>query len=82
MDTDTGKIYTPEDQEKMKKLGDDISKLFPDFETASDMQRLIPMEKPPTEEQMKRNPPKVGRNEMCPCGSGKKFKNCHWTGRY
>ena len=21
--------------------------------------------------------PKVGRNEMCPCGSGKKFKNCH-----
>lgn len=23
---------------------------------------------------------KVGRNEMCPCGSGKKFKHCH--GRY
>ena len=21
--------------------------------------------------------PKVGRNEPCPCGSGKKFKNCH-----
>lgn len=21
--------------------------------------------------------PAVGRNEMCPCGSGKKFKNCH-----
>lgn len=21
--------------------------------------------------------PKVGRNDMCPCGSGKKFKNCH-----
>lgn len=20
---------------------------------------------------------KVGRNEMCPCGSGKKYKNCH-----
>jgi len=20
----------------------------------------------------------VGRNETCPCGSGKKFKNCHW----
>ena len=20
---------------------------------------------------------KVGRNEKCPCGSGKKFKNCH-----
>ncbi len=23
------------------------------------------------------NQPKVGRNEPCPCGSGKKFKNCH-----
>jgi preprotein translocase subunit SecA len=20
---------------------------------------------------------KVGRNETCPCGSGKKFKHCH-----
>jgi uncharacterized protein len=20
--------------------------------------------------------PKVGRNELCPCGSGKKFKHC------
>ena len=23
---------------------------------------------------------KVGRNEACPCGSGKKYKHCH--GRY
>jgi preprotein translocase subunit SecA len=23
---------------------------------------------------------KVGRNETCPCGSGKKYKHCH--GRY
>ena len=22
------------------------------------------------------NTPKIGRNEPCPCGSGKKFKNC------
>jgi preprotein translocase subunit SecA len=21
--------------------------------------------------------PKVGRNELCPCGSGKKYKKCH-----
>ncbi|MGP8233525.1 MAG: SEC-C metal-binding domain-containing protein [Methylovirgula sp.] len=20
---------------------------------------------------------KVGRNELCPCGSGKKYKHCH-----
>jgi preprotein translocase subunit SecA len=24
-----------------------------------------------------RSGPKVGRNEPCPCGSGKKFKRCH-----
>ncbi|MCX6258264.1 MAG: preprotein translocase subunit SecA [Bacteroidia bacterium] len=23
---------------------------------------------------------KVGRNELCPCGSGKKYKNCHGSG--
>ena len=21
--------------------------------------------------------PKIGRNEPCPCGSGKKYKHCH-----
>ena len=26
---------------------------------------------------VRRETPKVGRNELCPCGSGKKFKNCH-----
>ena len=25
---------------------------------------------------MRREEPKVGRNEPCPCGSGKKFKKC------
>ncbi|MDR2884129.1 MAG: preprotein translocase subunit SecA [Deferribacteraceae bacterium] len=28
-------------------------------------------------EPMRRTQPKVGRNDPCPCGSGKKFKNCH-----
>ena len=23
---------------------------------------------------------KVGRNDPCPCGSGKKYKNCHGAG--
>jgi uncharacterized protein len=26
---------------------------------------------------VKRDAPKVGRNDPCPCGSGKKFKKCH-----
>jgi preprotein translocase subunit SecA len=29
---------------------------------------------PPPE---RRKGPKIGRNDPCPCGSGKKFKNCH-----
>ena len=28
-------------------------------------------------ETIRRDKPKVGRNEPCPCGSGKKFKQCH-----
>ena len=26
---------------------------------------------------VRRNEPKVGRNDPCPCGSGKKYKKCH-----
>ena len=33
------------------------------------------------QEQVKQEPvrvgPKVGRNDPCPCGSGKKYKSCH-----
>jgi preprotein translocase subunit SecA len=34
---------------------------------------------PPTESQgtFVRGERKVGRNEPCPCGSGKKYKHCH-----
>ena len=26
---------------------------------------------------VRRQTPKVGRNQPCPCGSGKKYKHCH-----
>jgi hypothetical protein len=26
---------------------------------------------------VRRDKPKVGRNDPCPCGSGKKYKKCH-----
>ena len=32
---------------------------------------------PPQAQRPVRAAPKVGRNQPCPCGSGKKFKNCH-----
>ena len=27
-------------------------------------------------EPVRRDAPKIGRNDLCPCGSGKKYKNC------
>ncbi|MDD5589101.1 MAG: SEC-C metal-binding domain-containing protein [Candidatus Nanoarchaeia archaeon] len=38
-------------------------------------EKYIEMKVNPTRRQLKRK--KVGRNELCPCGSGKKFKFCH-----
>ncbi|MFW5926137.1 MAG: SEC-C metal-binding domain-containing protein, partial [Myxococcota bacterium] len=29
-------------------------------------------------ETVRRERPKVGRNDPCWCGSGKKYKQCHW----
>ncbi|WP_303849735.1 preprotein translocase subunit SecA [Seleniivibrio woodruffii] len=44
-------------------------------------QRDIFAEKPQQQEDkrtpIKREFPKVGRNDLCPCGSGKKYKKCH-----
>jgi SWIM/SEC-C metal-binding protein len=39
-------------------------------EDVADLTRLLNPPKPATTEK------KIGRNEPCPCGSGKKFKNC------
>ena len=35
------------------------------------------IENPDVDRTVRREEPKVGRNELCPCGSGKKYKNCH-----
>ena len=75
MDTRNGRIYTREQQKQMADLlgGGNIvgmEKLQAKFDNMKEM--LID----PTPVQMARKPPKVGRNEPCPCNSGKKFKNC------
>jgi preprotein translocase subunit SecA len=38
---------------------------------------MAPMPAAPTAAPFVRPVPKVGRNELCPCGSGKKYKHCH-----
>jgi preprotein translocase subunit SecA len=37
-------------------------------------------EAPPVKKMPVQAAPKIGRNDSCPCGSGKKFKNCHGKG--
>ena len=39
-----------------------------------------PADAPVTPQTVVREGPKVGRNDPCPCGSGKKFKKCHGAG--
>jgi len=73
MNTDTGQIFNPEEVARL--LGDSTP-----TKAKSQLAKLIEMKIPPTEEQMRKNPPKVSRNDSCPCGSGFKFKHCHWTG--
>jgi uncharacterized protein YecA (UPF0149 family) len=34
-------------------------------------------EHPHVADPIRRSQPKIGRNDPCPCGSGKKFKKCH-----
>ncbi|MBN1647947.1 MAG: preprotein translocase subunit SecA, partial [Spirochaetales bacterium] len=40
------------------------------------MRNSAPQQAQPQKVQIKRAVPKVGRNEPCPCGSGKKYKHC------
>jgi preprotein translocase subunit SecA len=32
---------------------------------------------PPASAPVRHTAPRVGRNDPCPCGSGKKYKKCH-----
>lgn len=77
MDTRTGEIYTPKQLRDMRRL---LETLHPKSTQARELSERLShagvMVIPPTETQLRRRPPKVGRNEPCPCGSGKKFKRC------
>ena len=80
MNCNTGEIYPPEFMEELKKLWDKPDRLAagqPLPETWPKKEDVIEMQVEPTADQLKRKPPKVGRNDICPCGSGKKFKHCH-----
>jgi len=71
------KFRMPEEVEAMERQQQDASQMSMQHDSATAM----PQEQSsPTQRQAEtfvREQPKVGRNEPCPCGSGKKFKQCH-----
>lgn len=70
MDMRNGRIFSAEELAKFKEC-------MTSKEWEKEKSHYLEMEKPPTPRQLSRQPPKVGRNEPCPCGSGEKFKRCH-----
>ncbi|OGI41096.1 MAG: preprotein translocase subunit SecA [Candidatus Muproteobacteria bacterium RBG_16_64_10] len=46
------------------------------FEHPSVTEEAAPAEPPPAQQPVRADP-KIGRNAPCPCGSGKKYKQCH-----
>jgi Protein of unknown function (DUF1186)/SEC-C motif len=56
-----GRWASPEDEDGFEEDEDSFDPLFEDLDF---------------QEPFRRTQPKIGRNEPCPCGSGKKFKKC------
>ncbi len=61
---------------------DEVNKL--EQETKKDQEFVLVAGGEPSEEEVKKKPQKrkfqkVGRNDPCPCGSGKKYKKCCWA---
>jgi len=62
MDDRNGRLYTEAEARELMRR---------DSEARSHLKQVIPNAR-----QLGRRPPKIGRNDPCPCGSGKKFKKC------
>ena len=67
VDTLSAKDFMQEALKKMQ-MTQNQNLLFPSSEDAS--------QEPPKSQPLVAED-KVGRNDLCPCGSGKKYKNCH-----
>lgn len=67
------KLYTKEEIEELKRRQQ--AELEAQLEAHKRAQAA--QEQAKTKGPLKRGESKVGRNDPCPCGSGKKFKHCH-----
>ena len=43
----------------------------------ADYDEALGAAEPKPAQPVERHTPKIGRNDLCPCGSGKKYKHCH-----
>ena len=70
-------ITTTTERKSVMKGGEGRKDEYKDQGAGGDMPKAAPKaedtQKPET---YRRAMPKVGRNDPCPCGSGKKYKNC------
>ena len=71
------KFRMPEEVEAMERQPRDTSQMNTQHDSASAMPQDQASQTQRQAETFVREQPKVGRNEPCPCGSGKKFKHCH-----
>lgn len=73
-----GKIYTDVidtmPTEKLQLLKDGFDDLYPPISKKRQGLEVKPIRD-------SKKDPKLGRNESCPCGSGKKYKHCCFTCR-
>jgi uncharacterized protein len=72
---EAAKKGTPPDlsRESLQRLNQLVDEI-PDTVVAA---REYWIDHPPERRPSTRSTPKIGRNDPCPCGSGKKFKHCH-----
>ena len=62
-----------------KKTMDRVKQVLKNPETVKKMQKLMNKNLNPSNGQEVKRSEKVGRNEPCPCKSGKKYKKCCLT---
>jgi preprotein translocase subunit SecA len=70
-------IRTEEDVELAENQEHEQNMNFNHAAAPNSLNPEAPPERPVAEKPYTRNKPKIGRNEPCPCGSGKKYKQCH-----
>ena len=69
MNTDTGEIFRDLDEKALEQLKEEFGE-----------EKLVELNEAILKQQNQLHKRKIGRNDPCPCGSGKKFKKCCYTG--